>query len=261
MTALKLFKHTFFSILLAAVLLTIAILSLFANCFETAKASALESYLWARVTTDNVNLYATEHSAKVICELEKSYYLKILNTNGNMLFVSVMQNETDFPEICGYVYKDDVELSTVEPLSPIYPTEKVTVSADSASLKLTPTPNAETVVTATNTQQLAYYGKTSSYGKTWYYVYYAGKFGYVEANSVTTPKISLHPTPLVKDVPTTTTPVDNNPPQETPPEQSVSPTAEILLIVFVALLAVGLTLSLFLPGNIKKRSNVFDQDI
>lgn len=219
------------------------------------------TYLWARVTEENVNLYATTHNSKVICTLEKSYYVKILETYDDMLFVSIMGNSADFPEICGYVYTDEVKLIVEDPVVPYYPTQKATVSADSASLRLSPVPSAEVVTTATNTQQLNYYGKITSYNKNWYYVYYAGKFGYVDENSVTMQSIPLHPTPLIVELPTVTVPADPNETPTPPTVDKVSPTAEILLIVFVALLAVGLILALFLPGNRKKRDNVFDQDI
>lgn len=213
---------------------------------------------WARIVTDGVKLYSNPDAAKVICLLEKSYYLEIIGEEGDMLLVSMMQNEAGFPTITGYVAAGDVDLCDYTPIAPLYPTERLTVKADSAPLKLSPQPSAKTVITATNTQQVSYYGKVDSYDEVWYYVCFGGKFGYVDAESVTAPKIALHPTPLpqAEIPPVSVTPTD--PPAE--PQDNSSPATEIVLIAFVVLLAVGLTLALFLPGNIKKR-DVFDHDI
>ncbi|MBQ8873045.1 MAG: hypothetical protein IJ032_03745, partial [Clostridia bacterium] len=99
------------------------------------------------------------------------------------------------------------------------------------------------------------------YNTLWHYVYYGGKFGYVLADTVSSPVVSKHPTPLPQDYPV----VLPNPPAEGDSDTVVEPnpptlTAEITLIIFVVLLAIGLALSLFLPGN-NKHNNVFDESI
>lgn len=240
-------------ILLAAVLL---------NC-----SSALPSYAetvcpWARIVSDNVPLYADESCSKTVFILEKSYYVEITEELDKTYLVSVMRNEAGFPQIVGYVRKAETERCRVEPIAPYYPTVKVIVTADSAQLKLSPLPSAENVVAAINTQYLSYYGQINNYGITWYYVYYGGKFGYVQNDSVSRPQIQLHPTPIESGQPVVK-PTDPNAPNsgDGNTEKNFSPTAEILLIVFVTLLAVGLTLALFLPGNTNKKQSVFDTDI
>ena len=235
------------------------------NCLPYAHAIG-ESSGWARIVKDYVYLYAEEESNKQMFMLEKSYYVRILDEGDKMLRVAVMDNETNFPQITGYVKRTDVELCSVAPLAPYYPTVRLSVTADSAALRLSPSTSASLVITATNTQKVSYYGKVEN-GRDWYYVCFGDKlgekysysFGYVDVNCVSKPDIPLHPTPLVKEEtpPTSTTPSETFDPA---PSQTTSPTSEILLIVFVVLLAVGLTLALFLPGNIKKR-NVFEQDI
>lgn len=241
------------------ILLIIAAITYLICLSPNAEVYAETPYTWARVTKDSVNLYATETLEKVMFVLEKSYYVEIISEQDDSLFVSVMNNAADFPTVCGYVRKIEVELVDVPPIAPIYPTVKLTVTGDSAQLKLLPLPSAENVLAAVNSQQLSYYGKVNYYGTIWYYVYVGGKFGYVEKANVTPPQIELHPTPLIKDTPVIK-PTDPNE-QEKPTDNNngFSPTAEILLIVFVVLLAAGLTLALFLPGNVKK--NVFDDDI
>lgn len=228
-----------------------------------ATVAQAETIGWARIVDDDVYLYSTADSDKKTFVLEKSYYVEILDEVDNMYFVAVMQNDTDFPRITGYVYKSQVTLCSVIPIAPYYPTVRITVTGSSATLRLSPLPSASPVLTATNTQQLSYYGEIVSYGTTWYYVYYGGSFGYVEATSVSQPIVPLHPTPLPsKPAATTPSTPSTTEPSEDPTPSSSSPTSEILLIVFVVVLAVGLTLALFLPGNVRKReSNVFEQDI
>ena len=227
-----------------------------------APAFAETTVKWVRVEDDEVRLYANSDSAKAICKLEKSYYLEVWGEENGMYLVSIMQNETGFPTITGYVWKMEVKVCDKTPLAPYYPTETLTVSANSAQLRLSPVPSAETVITVTNTQKVSYYGEISSYGQTWYYVCYFGNFGYVTADTVTKPVISLHPTPL--DTAVVAPPSNpNDTPTTTEPEPQTKPDAtEIFLIVFVGVLAVGICLALFLPGNLKKRDkDVFDSEI
>lgn len=215
---------------------------------------------WVRVVDNDVRLYANCDSSKAICELQKSYYLQVWGEENGMYLVSIMQNEAGFPTITGYVWKAEVKICDKTPLPPYYPTETLTVNTDSAQLRLSPVPSAETVITVTNTQKVSYYGEISSYGQTWYYVCYCGKFGYVPHNAVTLPVIAMHPTPL--DTPVVVQPSD---PTDTPKEPNTptsGSTTEIVLIVFVAVLAVGISLALFLPGNLKKRDkDMFDSEI
>lgn len=224
------------------------------------EACADTVYGWARIVKDSVNLYADENCDKTMFILEKSYYVEILEELDRVYMVQVMENKTGFPSLLGYVRKIEVTPTEVAPLTPLYPTEQLHVTADSAPLKLLPTPSSENVIVATTTQKLSYYGKLTYYGKNWYYVCCGGKFGYVDANNVSRPTISLHPTPMetaqpvVKPQDPVVTPTDDE------KDSTKAPASEILLIVFVVLLAGGLTLALFLPGN-KSKSEVFDTDI
>lgn len=233
------------------------LLSLVISCGKIAYADTGE---WARILTDNVHLYASADTKQELFELEKSYYVSIIDKTDTMYQVAVMpEHSSDFVQIIGWVRKSDVSLCATAPIEPTYPTEKLTVTTDSVDLKLSPVPSATTTCAILNMQQVCYYGTVSNYGKTWYYVRYAGRFGYVEANGVSTPDISLHPTPLPQ-TPANTTPTTPPDPKPEKPESN-APTSEILLIVFIVVLAVGLTLALFLPGNVKKKDTVFEQDI
>lgn len=224
-----------------------------------AQAYAPSDVSWVRVVDDNVRLFANCENSKAVFELQKSYYLQVLGEENGMYLVSVMQNENGFPQITGYVWKAEVEDCDQPPVPPYYPTERVTVSTDSAQIKLSPVPSAETVLTVTNTQKVSFYGEITSYNQTWYYVYYGGRFGYVLADCVTKPAISLHPTPL-RQQPVVAPPDNEDPAPSTDDDKTESNVTEIFLIVFVVVLAVGICLALFLPGNVKKRE-VFDKDI
>ncbi len=245
--------------------IAVFLISLLALCiglglFVVSPAQAQTTCSWARVISNNVKLYATQNTQKALFVLQKSYYLRILADEGDLLMVSLMENQNGFVEISGYVVASEVDLVVGQPEAPYYPTEKLIVTADSVAVRLNPTPNATTVITATNTQQLYYYGSISNYSQLWHYVYYGGKFGYVVEGAVSSPVISKHPTPLPQDYPVVapSIPVDT----ETDNTQVSSPTltAEVTLIIFVVLLAIGLSLSLFLPGN-TKHNNVFDEGI
>lgn len=238
------------------------LLACIASCFFPSTAYAEAECRYARVVKDGVPLYANEQCDRTMFTLEKSYYVEILETLDNLYAVSVTPNANGFPSVMGYVRKVEVTAVEVTPILPTYPSEQIYVTADSAPLRLLPLFSSEIVIVPTTTQRLNYYGAMSYYGTEWYYVYCAGKFGYVEAKSVSKPAIALHPTPLepVTPVIKPQQPSENNEPQEPTNDTNKTPAAEILLIVFVALLAVGLTLALFLPGNLKK-NDVFEQDI
>lgn len=227
----------------------------------TRAAYAEAEYSWARIEKNGITLYATENLDKPLFELEKSYYVEILETVNNAYMVTVMPNTTGFPAILGYVRKSEVKPVEVTPLTPVYPTEQLYVTADSAQLKLLPLASSQNVIVAPATQKMSYYGKLGYYGNDWYYVYCGGKFGYVQTESVSKPQIALHPTPLEVDKPVINPmPGENDPNDGETEQKSKTPAAEIVLIVFVTLLAGGLTLALFLPGN-GKRNEVFEQDI
>lgn len=217
-----------------------------------------EGVEWARIVRTETYLYATEDCSKQTFALEKSYYVEILDTLERTYFVRVDCQDKQFPVICGYVLKNEVRVVDDVPQDPLYPTEKLVVSGASTSLRLAPTPSSDAVVVATNTQKVCYYGTITNYGKNWYYVYFAGQFGYVLAEDVTEPKIQLHPVAI--DIPQnvpTVAPTDDV--EDADAEQPISPTAEIILTVFVSLLALAITFSLFLP--VKSKKQVFDGDI
>ena len=226
------------------------------SCPTVAQA---EGTRWARIVRTDTYLYTTEDCSKQLFALEKSYYAEILQELDKTYFVKVVTQDKSFPTLCGYVLKNEVRVQENAPDEPLYPTEKLVVKSNSAMLKLSPTPSAEIVIVASNTQKVCYYGKAVGYGQSWYYVYFAGEFGYVLADDVTQPNIDLHPTPIdiPQDKPTVAPPTDDITPEV--PQEGISPTAEIILTVFVSLLAVAITCSLFLP--VKSKKQVFDGDI
>ncbi len=238
--------------------LLFVVLLLIVCCLLTGySAFAEELPCFVRVTEDDVMLYADANANKQMFVLQKSYYAQVLAEENDKYLVTVMPNTANFPKICGYVVKNEVLPCNETPLAPYYPTTKITVNENSATLKLSPSPNAQTVVIATNMQTLSYFGTINSYGKTWYYVYYCGNFGYVDSTQVFLPTVAMHPTPLPIATPVVepvTQPTE--PPEVTPTEPDLekpSGMAEIALIAFVCLLAGALVLALFLPS---KKQNV-----
>ncbi len=208
-----------------------------------------ETPRWVRVVEDDVPLYTNANGNKVTFILQKSYYLTVSAEVNGYYRVELMSNATLFPTIVGYVKISDVVESEEAPVTPYYPEKTIYVSADSATLKLSPLESAETVITATNTQSVSYYGSITSENKQWYYVYYCGRFGYAEADCFTAPNITMHPTPLPETPSVVPPDTGTTPPDETPADN----TAEAILIVFVVVLAVGLVVAVFTPAKTSKR--------
>lgn len=228
----------------------------------TLTANADEVYEWVRVTEEGVFLYANNYSSKVLCILQKSYYLRVVSRESEMLLVSIMGDNAYFPAIVGYVWASQVKNVKSTPLTPYYPTETLTVCADSAAIMMSPVPSSDTLLVAPNTQRLSFYGEIISYGETWYYVYCGGKFGYVRTSQVTSPNIAPHPTPL-EDAKPVVNPDPSEPADREPTVTPATSGAEIILIVFVVLFALGLALAVILPGNVRHKgaNDVFDKNI
>ncbi len=242
---------------LAIFAVAIVCMTLLGTPHTTAQAyeQQYDTDLWVRITDGNTELYTNASTLKVTCLLEKSYYVKVIDEKSDYYLVELMSNTELFPKITGYVLKNRVTVADSTPQYPYYPTETVKVKENSAPVRFSPLDNAEIMVVATNTQTMSYYGKINGSGKVWYYVYYNNIFGYVESTDVTAPDIQLHPTPL---------PDENEPSTPINPDDSGDPTdqlpendtlAQVLLTVFVILLAVGLVLAMFLPGNIRRNTS------
>ena len=245
------------SLLIVACLLSVV---LFALTVANSSASGLmtDTASWARIVNDDVYLYLNAELTMPLFVLAKSYYVEILDEVDYALQVEVKVSGNDFVSVVGYVKSSEVSLCQAPPIAPYYPAVKVKVTADSADMMLEASSASTTVCAVLNSQEVCYYGVKVSAGVTWYYVRYAKKFGYVAASQVAAPQIPLHPTPLPQK-PASTTPSTPNEPTDTKPQSK--PTWEILLSVFVVVLAVGLMLALFLPGNLKKKNSVFEEDI
>jgi hypothetical protein len=214
--------------------------------------ASADTYTWVRIMDDATNLYTNPSEIKVTLVLEKSYYLRVLDTLEQFYQVQLFDGANGFLPITGYVLKDKVALCDTIPLSPTYPTVTVTVSANSTALYFSPLNSSQMLIVATNTQQMNFYGRIQQNDITWYYVRYGNVFGYVDSRNVTAPMIALHPTPLpMPEQPPVDEPA-NTEPSEEPTATKVS-AAEILMIVFVAFLSVGLVLALFLPQKAERK--------
>ena len=249
------------SLLIVACLLslTLCALILVTNVAE-ASITETDAASWARIVKDDVYLYKSADVSKPLFVLEKSYYVQIVQELDGMYKVAVIPSangDTDFVNIYGYVRRNDVSLCANPPVEPYYPAIKLNMTVNSTVLKEFDENASAQGWIVYNPEQMCYYGKHIIDGTTWYYVWCVNRVGYVEASAVSQPHVTLHPTPLPQTASTTPT----TPDEEGDGKNDKLPTSEILLIVFVVVLAVGLMLALFLPGNLKKRNNVFEQDI
>lgn len=262
-------KTSNFGKILATIFASICLLPML-TALQCSKIQAYaEEAKYVRILDEGVCLFASEGSSKVLFTLEQTYYLEVVEETENSYCVAVMDGSVGYPQIIGYVFKNEVDSQTEVPALPHYPQVKIAVSENSATLRLSPTPSAQVVATALNTQRMSYYGSIFGYDKLWHYVWYCGKFGYVEASEVSAPQISPHPTPLPsKPTVNPVTPSEGKEPAGDDGNSAyvkTSPAAEIVMIVFVILLAVTLTTCAFFPFGKKQdgknRRNVFDDDI
>lgn len=247
-------------LLLVVISISVFLLPTLKPSVASAQSAVSASDRYVRATNSNTPLYADPSPLKTICLLEKSYYLKVLETTTIYHHVQLSFPDKSYPSIVGYVARDAVLLCDYTPTEPIYPTETVVVNSTNANIYFSPLTTSQLILVATNTQKLKYYGSVKSENQLWYYVYFSGTFGYINSNSVTTPLISLHPTPLEN----IELPPDggdgngdgNTNPDPTTPEKNTAWT-EIMLLIFVILLSVGLVLVLFVPKKSDKQQSYF----
>ncbi len=217
-----------------------------------------DSVPWIRIIDEYTPLYANANTANITCILELGYYLYIVDTVGDYYLVQLMDNSDNFPQILGYVQCQSVQLCTELPVTPYYPHVYATVSSSSTVVRLSPLDSANTLITATNTQSMSYYGYVNSADHIWYYVYFCGVLGYVDSTYVALDDIPAHPTPLyqeeVQDTLSPTTPEDSTD-NSTTTDMPTSSTSEILLILFVVALSVALVLALFLPRKAQRTTS------
>ena len=236
-------------------LLTLIVLTAFVLPSFFCQNVLAENIEWVRIVNDQTCLYSSPTKTNVLCTLEKSYYLKVLDQVGVMYLVEFMDNSIGFPKILGYVDVAEVEIAT-QPLLPTYPKVTITVVGGGATIYVAPTTNSQAIYTATNNQQLNFYGQMVVDGQLWYFVWYAQQLGYVKSNFTTSPNIPLHPTPLTPELPD---------PEVVPPEieyEEPLPQNNFtnwLLIGLVVLLATTLCMALFLPSK-KKQQPVYFED-
>ncbi|MBO5772496.1 MAG: hypothetical protein J6R37_01680 [Clostridia bacterium] len=210
---------------------------------------------------DQTPLYSSPDKSKVICWLEKSYYLKVLEQTGSLYLVELMDNSFGYPKILGYVDTLEVEICSSPPLAPTYPKTYVTVSSGGATIYVAPSLNSQAIYTATNNQKLNYFGTIEVDGQRWYFVWYCQQLGYVRSIFTTEPNVELHPTPLHPEP----EPETNNPPpnHEGGKEENPLPQNNLtswLMIGFVVLLATTLCMALFLPSKSKQQPIYFGED-
>ena len=116
----------------------IAILLLLIILLTCPSVAHAEGTKWVRIVRNDTYLYATEDCSKQLFALEESYYAEILQELDKTYFVKVDTGDKSFPNLCGYVLKNEVRVQENAPDNPLYPTEKLVVKSSSAMLKLSP---------------------------------------------------------------------------------------------------------------------------
>lgn len=159
-------------------------------------SQTVEFPAFVRVREKNVYFCSTPSDDSKLFALTPTYYLRVLGREGNFFRVEIMEESQNFAKLIGYVAVSAVEEINEEPLLPLYPTQVLSVTSSSARVYLQPSLSAKTLITATNSQQVGYYGKLISSGIEWYYVFYGEQLGYVNSEYLSMPSISPHPTPL-----------------------------------------------------------------
>lgn len=214
--------------------------------------------VWIRITNEDTWLYKNPTSTEgdKLFVLAYTYYAKVLeSTQNGFYYVELMENSSGFVKIYGYVLKEDVTAEEETPVSPTYPTVFTTVKTSNLILFSAPSVSSASVCAVYEGQTLYYFGSYPTNDKTWYFVRFGQNLCYVDALGVTTPAISLHPTPL--PIQSVTPPIEETPPTEQPQDQVEQSNdfskLQIAIIALVALSALVVVIILFLPAKSKKQ--------
>lgn len=235
--------------------LLLCVAAIFTVCVPTQKVYA-DSPAYVRVREKNVYFYSAPNEDSVLFALVPTYYLRVLGVEGEYYRVELLEESVYFSKLLGYVRIDSVEEINESPLTPLYPTEVISITSSSARVYAQPSTSATSLITATNGQRMGYYGKIISGGVEWYYVCYGEYLGYVNGNYLSMPNLTAHVTPLSAQI----LDIEIQPEVETVPETDAPKTETgveqptlLVLILLIAIPTVTIILLLFLPdGKVRK---------
>ena len=162
----------------------VIIISLCVLCLNTSPLIVKASNQYARAES-SANLYKltsnTSDLKDIICIIEKSYFVEILNDNGNCYKVN-------YNGEIGFIKKNDVQLVSNIPNTP-FPSNILFILESTCKLRSSPTTKSDinNIITTINSgeRNLKFIGRIFADeaidfgGTTWYYVQYGDYKGYI----------------------------------------------------------------------------------
>lgn len=201
---------------------------------------------FVRVRGKNVYFYSSPSTTAPLFALIHTYYLKVTGAEGAFWQVEVLEGGDYHTRLAGYVLANSVESIFTVPDAPLYPQLSIKVETSSAAVFSAPSSTSAVLVTALSSQNMGYYGKIITSDREWYYVFFKGYMGYVDAFNVSEPLIVYHPTPLSEEDPIEI--IDEpNPPD--PQEQKDLDSLQLALILLIAVPSVIIIIVIFTPSN------------
>lgn len=201
---------------------------------------------FVRVRTRNVYFYSSPSTITPLFALIPTYYLKVTGAEGSFWQVEVLEGGDYHTKLAGYVLASAVESVFTVPDAPLYPQLNIKVETSSATVYSAPSSTSAVLVTALSAQNMGYYGKIITSDREWYYVYFKGYMGYVDAANVSAPLIVNHPTPLSEEGPIDI--IDEpNPPD--PNEIKDLDSLQLALILLIAIPSVIIIIVVITPSK------------
>lgn len=189
-------------------------------------------YVYACALTQDVYLYGEENENSGLFRIPYTYYVKVLATGLEYSYVQYSTDTQPFQAIYGYCKTEDLHFVDFVPVRPfLYYTMDVTYR-----LEEYPDFFKESDVFSTVTLTYAYYGDYTVGSSTYCYVCLDGKMGYLPKTMEISYDLNTDYQVTVPETPT-----------EEPPSTVTLPTAQIVLVGVMILLALAVVYYLFRP--------------
>lgn len=192
------------------------------------------------------NLYSnSSNNSSVICIVEKTYFVQILNETDDMYKVN-------YNGVSGYVNKNDVKEITSTPSTPYPQNIKLKIGSNcnfrSSPTTKTQTNNVLSTISAGETN-LEFVGRIFADeaidfgGNTWYYVKYLGEYGYIYNKYVQSITPIYENTESYSYLQNTTNVIQN----------PITHTPSLMLIIIMSIPLFAILLILYLPKKFKQK--------
>lgn len=167
------------------IMILLAIMPLASHISIAQAKTALTSYIYARVDSDNVSLYKTPSVAEsdnVLFDLPKSYFVLLISNFSSDFY------KAQYRDVVGFVLKDSVVAVRETPSSPYLKNVTFRVfSSDGKKLMSSPSHLSSALCDVDISKDMDYYGACfgtemiNGRGNVWYYTKYNDTFGYLYA--------------------------------------------------------------------------------